>query len=402
MADRKRSHFVWEQAGIAGGTLGATVLAALFFAPAAPFCFSLGLSALIWHGQRRDRARLFQTARRVGEVETMAHRTQRETSILRESLDTLSTRTTGQPLTKPVLAVDKEPSKEGAVRYEALIKNIASTTSARTLSTKPATGATLSDTVVRELLTLAIENDRVELFAQPVVRLPSRRAAYYELFARLRAGTGLHVGAERYLDLAQKENLLPSLDNVLLLHTLNILREQDAMGTHPCEGYFLNLSATTLADAKFINDLLAFVEHHPALAQRLIFEFAAPQIKMIPPRAHKLFSGLSRLGCRFSLDHVTANNYMPEFLGLLPLSFIKMDAQSVIREITRPTGVTRIRTMKKQILKADVALVMDRIEDHQNLLAILDFDIGFGQGNLFATAQPLSHLKIGRQARNTA
>ncbi|MBN8521016.1 MAG: EAL domain-containing protein [Alphaproteobacteria bacterium] len=404
MAGKSAKH-LYEQIGIGTLTLGLTFLSAAYLPILAPFCFSIGIAGIIWHDMRRGTVRLEKAVSKITSLETTAQKLQRENSILREDLETLSLRTSPKTPAKRTPAEEERISEEAA-KFEKIIQNIKIDPAPAGLSAKPIRqnnmAAGLSDTVIRELLVHAIENDRIELFAQPILRLPQRKPAFYELFTRLRAGAGNMVSADRYLMMAQKENLLPALDNVLLLHTLKILREQESQGTHTAHGFFLNVSSATLSDTKFVSDLLAFIERHPTLAPRLVFEFSALQVPDLGARPQKVIAGLAKLGCRFSLDHLTADRFSPSVLNLAPFAFMKMDVQSVLREIVKPVGLSRIRNLKDQLEHHAVSLIFDRIEREDDVLEVLDFDVNYGQGHLFAEAQPYLSLIDPKTQRKSA
>lgn len=405
MALDKNRHTL-EQIGILTGALGATIVCAVYVPVLAPFCFAAGTAGVVWHEMRRGHHYIAHNARKLNALETTTQRLQREASILREDLESLSMGIAPAPKQDPAPRPASGTVKPEPAAFERPVPQTAlepSSSLPRPARVKDGGSLVLSDTVVRELLMHAIENDRVELFAQPILKLPQRKAAYYELFARLRAGSGFHVPADRYMPLAEKEDLIPALDTVMLLHTLRLLREQqdnEDMLAH--QGFFLNVSPQTLSDMKFVSDLLAFVERHPALARRLVFEFSAQHMPALDRRTQKVLVGLSKLGCRFSLDHVNVENYTPSLLTLAPLSFLKMDTQSVMRGISKSARHARLRQIRQELAAARVTLLYDRIEKEEQVIEILDCDADYGQGNLFAPAQPLVNLMNPLPTRKTA
>lgn len=380
MAVRNSSLF-YTQCAIAAGTLGATAICAFYLPFAAPFCFTVGICAIIWNEVKGEHQRVSAVRRRVDLLEKSDTRLFRETAMIREDFATFTARNALNR--RPAAAEPPAPPVAEAVQYERIVRNI---------HTAPAAAKTpdLTDTVIQELMRHAIDTDRIDVFAQPIVRLPSRRTAFYELYTRLRAGSGKSVPAQRYLALAHQLKLIPAIDNILLMHTLKTLREQDIAGAHMAEKFFLNLSPEAFSDSKFISDLLAFVERHPTLARRLVFEFSADALARIDARTQKILKGLSKLSCRFSVDHVTIDNFSPSSMGLLTLDYIKMDAPTLMKEISRPVGFSRMRNLKDQINREGIALIIGRIEQEDQVVETLDFDIAFGQGHLFGAPEPMS------------
>ena len=239
-----------------------------------------------------------------------------------------------------------------------------------------------SDTVVMELNRHAVQNDHIDVFVQPVVSLPQRKARFQELYARLRAAAGSYIPAARYMDLAHKESMVPAIDNLLLLRALQILRDQrdddDALPS------IINISSATLHDTSFMNDLVTFLAQYRTLAPRIVFELPLGDIDNAPKSVTEILSGLSQLGCRFSVDQVRRRRIDINRLRSMGIRFIKLDAAWLIREAQQDGGNARITKLKAQLDRAGIDLIVERVENANQLREVLDFGIDYGQGFLFA------------------
>jgi cyclic-di-GMP phosphodiesterase TipF (flagellum assembly factor) len=241
--------------------------------------------------------------------------------------------------------------------------------------------AKISDAKVREFLQQAVRHDAVDVFMQPVVSLPQRKARLIEVYARIRAGHAGHLPAARYMGIAQAEGLVASIDNLLLLRCLQLLRDsRDAAEGVPC---ILNVTAATLHDSGFMNDLVAFLAQHKALAARLVFELPQGELQDIDGSLTPVLAGLAQLGCRFSMDRVTNRRFSINRLRAQHVRYLKLDAEWLIREGSVPGGIGRISHMKRQLDGAGIDLIVEKIEDEEALRELLDFNIDFGQGFLF-------------------
>ncbi|HPQ51551.1 MAG TPA: EAL domain-containing protein [Alphaproteobacteria bacterium] len=166
-----------------------------------------------------------------------------------------------------------------------------------------------SKTVLSELIHHAVQNDKIEIFAQPIVRLPSRRINYLELFARIRARAGIYLPADTYRTLAAEESTIENVDHLLLLHTIDTIRSDARRGTQI--GYFINICAQSLKNQRFMTDLLEFIRSKRALAENLVFELQYTEYMSLPPQLVRIIDGLNKLGCKFSIDNLTTLDIMP-------------------------------------------------------------------------------------------
>lgn len=249
------------------------------------------------------------------------------------------------------------------------------------------------DQDIADLLRHAVRNDGIDVFTQPVVSLPQRKAKFHEAFARIRAGGGISMPASRFLDRAREERMIPAIDNLLLLRCLHELRGQAREGDIAAP-YILNVTADTLNDRGFMNDLVAFLSENKNLASGLIFELPQADIESMSGAAAQVLDGLSKLGCRISMDRVRKKQINVALLKSRRVRFVKMDAAWLLREGRDRAGFSRIVQLKKQLDAAGIDLIVEKIENEAMLRELLDYSIDYGQGYLFGKPD-IVHIQSG-------
>jgi cyclic-di-GMP phosphodiesterase TipF (flagellum assembly factor) len=237
-----------------------------------------------------------------------------------------------------------------------------------------------SEAITRELIRQAIDTNAVDLYLQPIVRLPQRKAAMVEAFARLRLNPSLTLQAVDYMAQARKEMAVPAIDNLLLHRCFSFLRaRQDGGGA----SFMMNISGAALGDSGFMNDLVAWIARNRSLAPRLVLEMTQHDLITLNNHLVPVLDGLSMLGCRFSMDNVRQRQIDVGFLKSRHIRFLKMDAQWLLKEGQAPGGYSRIIRLKRQLDAAGIDLIVEKIEREQTLKEILDYGIDYGQGYLF-------------------
>ena len=242
----------------------------------------------------------------------------------------------------------------------------------------------LDDAVVLELIRYAVRHDAIDLFLQPIVSLPQRKIRMFEVFGRIRTASGTWVPAGRFLELARQEMMLPALDNLMLLRCLQSLRaranKEDGEHNVP---YILNIASTTLHDKGFMGDLVTFLSEHRTMASRLVFELSQRDLQAMDQAMISVMDGLSRLGCRFSMDGVRQRRLDINILKSRHIRFIKMDAAWMVKESAMKGGFSRLRRFKKQLDAQGIDLIVEKIENETILRELLDHSVDYGQGWLF-------------------
>lgn len=253
-----------------------------------------------------------------------------------------------------------------------------------------------SDAMILNLLEQAVQDDRVDVFIQPVVSLPQRKHRMYEMFGRIRAMNGTYLPAEHYMALARKEQMMSAIENLLLLRCLQILRDRrEESDSTP---YILNVSPETLNDTGFMGDLVTFLSQHNGTARRLVFELPQAQLEHLDHSLIPVLDGLSQLGVRFSMDRVTSGTIDINLLKSRHVRFIKMDAGWLAREARADGGSARVARLKTQLDAAGIDLIVEKIENEPTLKELLDFDIDYGQGWLFGKPDLYTTWRSGRKA----
>lgn len=228
---------------------------------------------------------------------------------------------------------------------------------------------------VLDIVRAALRSDRIDLVLQPIVSLPQRRRRFYECFSRLRTEDGAMILPEQYIALAERAGLITSIDNMLLFRCIQLVRKihhrnQDI-------DFFCNLSPHTLVDEGFFNDFVAFLEGNKELAPHLVFEFAQGDFARWSEVGARLLDRLSALGCRFSLDQVTDLKFDPAKLAARHVRFVKIEHGILLNHMQDSVGILRA------LRRHQIDLIVEKVEDEDRLLEILDYDIDFGQGFLF-------------------
>lgn len=245
--------------------------------------------------------------------------------------------------------------------------------------------ASLSSAHIAQLVKAAIDQDRIDLFTQPIVTLPQRKTRFVEAYARIRIRAGVHMSAERYIDVAREQNLLPAIDNLLLLESLKALRA--AADGDSGVAYFCNITSLTLHDPKFMTDLVEFIAQNRTLAQRLVFELTQHDLVTMRADVVPVLAGLARLGCRFSLDQVRELSINASELAARYVRFVKIDAAVLNEHLRKAGGADRIQQLKAALDFEGIDMIAERVENEKQVVELLDVGIDYGQGYLFGHPQ---------------
>lgn len=237
---------------------------------------------------------------------------------------------------------------------------------------------TLDDAQVLDIVREALNEEKVDLFLQPIVSLPQRRRRYFECFSRIRGANDTWIMPEQYLDVAKRAGLMGAIDNMLLFRCIQLTRR--ARKGKLELGFFCNISGNSLADEGFFHDFLEFLGEYPELAQGLFFEFSQGDLTAGVDHRDAL-RRLANLGYRLSLDQVKNLDFDLKDLASLGFKFLKVDAAHLLQEVR--SGAVDMGELRLSLDRSGIDLVIEKVETEDQLLDVLDCRPDYGQGFLF-------------------
>ncbi len=199
----------------------------------------------------------------------------------------------------------------------------------------PATGPLKGKSAdeITAILKSAIDNNRIDLYLQPVVTLPQRKVRYYEAMTRLRTEDGTLILPSDFLAHAEKSGLIPRIDNVQLFRCVQVLRRLLLKNREI--GLFCNVSVQTLNDPDVYRQFFDFLEANRALSSVADAGIHPSALREMGPLEQESLASLIALGFRFSMDHVTDLRIGPRDLSDLGIRFVKIPAALLLEQDRR-------------------------------------------------------------------
>ncbi len=251
----------------------------------------------------------------------------------------------------------------------------------------PATAPARSQQGLLAAVKNAVEENRLDIYLQPMVTLPQRKVRYYEAVTRLRDDKDQVIAADDFIGVAEAGGLIGRIDHMVMLRCIQVLRR--LMVRNKDVGVFCNVSAATLGHAANFAQCLDFLEANRALAPSFVLEFKQATFRNLGPVETEHLAALSQRGYRFSIDHVSDLRIEPRELADRGVRFIKVPAALLLDP--RQTSASDIHPSDLSDLlgRFGIDLIAERIEGERAVVDLLDYDVRFGQGFLFAPPRPL-------------
>ena len=233
----------------------------------------------------------------------------------------------------------------------------------------------------------AVDESRLDIYLQPMVTLPQRKVRFYEAVTRLRDDKDQILAADDFIAIAEAGGLIGKIDHMVMLRCVQVLRR--LMVRNKDVGVFCNVSAATLGNPANFAQCLDFLEANRALAPSFVLEFKQAAFRHLGPTEIENLAALSQRGYRFSIDHVTDLRIEPRDLADRGVRFIKVPAALLLDPKQSSTSDIHPSDLSDLLGRFGIDLIAEKIEGERAVVDLLDFDVRFGQGFLFAPPRPL-------------
>jgi len=251
----------------------------------------------------------------------------------------------------------------------------------------------------------AFEAGRFRLYRQAIVPLHGACDGQrcYEILVRMEDESGALVPPTAFMPVAERYNLLTSIDRWVISSLLEHLHRAWQAGEVPanlaaCGYYAVNLSGASVNDKSFPDFLSNLLTRYALPAGLLCFEITETTAISNLSKAAELMHEFKALGCRFSLDDFGTGMSSFAYLKYLPVDTLKIAGTFVKDVATDPMDQAIVEAINRISHILGMHTVAESVEDAATLEAVSRLGIDFAQG--YHIAEPEALLSV--QSRESA
>ena len=181
---------------------------------------------------------------------------------------------------------------------------------------------------VEQELRLALDEGRIEVHFQPVVRISDGAVTGAEALARIRGSGGELLMPDQFIDIAEDSGLIAQLGGRVVAIALERLSSWGKRGGENLS-VAVNVSARQLADSTFPELVRAAIEANDVSPEQVALEFTESALIAANPVTEKVLGDLTSLGVRIGLDDFGTGFSSLAYLKRFPIDFVKIDRSFV-------------------------------------------------------------------------
>ncbi len=219
-----------------------------------------------------------------------------------------------------------------------------------------------------------------KLAFQPVFSAKTGQVVMHEALLRMADTTGSLITAGHLVPIAERLGLIRLIDRAVLQLAVQTLQTyQDARLS-------INISATTVNDPRWNNQLLDIIGATPGLANRLVIEITETAALGSVSTSHDFVVALRNLGCGVALDDFGAGYTSYRNLKELPISLIKLDGSFCCNLAEGGENATLVQSMVQLAHAFGHKVVAEWVDTASDAEILAGFGVDYLQGNMLGEA----------------
>jgi EAL domain-containing protein (putative c-di-GMP-specific phosphodiesterase class I) len=226
----------------------------------------------------------------------------------------------------------------------------------------------------------ALNNRRLAIAFQPIVRADSEQPALYECLLRLIKPDNEVVSAGHFIPVAEQLGLVRLIDHRVLELAVETLSEgKDARLS-------LNISGMTATDPRWLSNLTSFLSAHRETASRLTVEITETVALHDLEESSRFITKLRDLGCRVAIDDFGAGYTSFRNLKTLAVDMVKLDGAFCDQLHDNKDNQFFVRTLIALAKNFGVETVAEWVQDKRDADLLKDMGVDYLQGFLYGAA----------------
>ena len=243
-----------------------------------------------------------------------------------------------------------------------------------------------------KILNDALDEDRVVLFSQPVVRLQDHKTMHHEILARIRDEEDRYIPPANFLEIAESLGIVKEIDLRVVQKLLTFMHDNHQIGKRV--RYFVNISRVSMSDPDWTRRFFALLRESGVNPSQLVVEITETAAMAEIDVTLTFIRQLKELGCRVALDDFGAGFSSFYYLKRFDVDYLKIDG-SFIRDLVSDEG-SRIfvRALNELAHGLEKQVIAEGAETPEVLKLLSEMGTQFAQGNQFQRAVPLESQPV--------
>ena len=239
----------------------------------------------------------------------------------------------------------------------------------------------------------ALQNDKFELFAQPIVSLADLNNHYsYEVLLRIfDHKKNDFVSSQELITAAEALEVTTRIDQWVCEKVFKDISQKVGSGAK-IPSISINLSGHSIVSISFERFLLALTEKYHVPTNCICFEITESVAVKSITRAQKFIHNMKAVGYKFSLDDFGVGYCSFNYLNKLEVDHVKIDGSFVSAMLDDATQFATVQAITNVARTMNIRTIAEFVEKPEIIKALKVIGVDYGQGYIFGKPSPLEDI----------
>ncbi|NRA59337.1 MAG: EAL domain-containing protein [Psychrobium sp.] len=239
----------------------------------------------------------------------------------------------------------------------------------------------------------ALENNRLVLYAQPIVPLQSDRKSSYEILVRMLVSDGGIIPPGLFLPAGERFNLSHRIDKWVIDATIDWMNKNTNEIGH-IDHISINLSGISLGNEALLSHIISVIESSSIEPGKLAFEITETAAIANLTHANHFISTLREYGCKFALDDFGSGLSSFAYLKHLKVDMLKIDGMFVKDMLNDPIDEAMVRSINDVGHVIGMETIAEFVEDDAICQRLKEIGVDYGQGYGLGKPVPIDQILV--------
>jgi diguanylate cyclase (GGDEF)-like protein/PAS domain S-box-containing protein len=244
-------------------------------------------------------------------------------------------------------------------------------------------------------ISLALEEDRFQLYQQPIVGVSTKDRKHLEILLRMIDEDGNVIPPSAFMPAAERYGLMRDIDRWVIAKAFEYMGRDDP--ADPINGtdrvIAINLSGDSVNDSKLLDFILQEKNRNNISLANVCFEITETVAITNLGKATVFINELKNYGCQFALDDFGRGLSSFAYLKNLPVDYLKIDG-SFVRDISNDRIDKAMVESIHQVGKVmNLSTIAEHVEDEKTLSILEKIGVDYVQGYHLGRPEPIEEKK---------
>lgn len=231
-----------------------------------------------------------------------------------------------------------------------------------------------------EKLKIAIDEDKVVPFFQPIVNNKTLMYEKYESLVRIVENDGKVISPFFFLDIAKQTKQYLQLTKIMVNKSFE-------MFAHKALEFSINITIEDISNEEMRVFLLEKIQTNPHVAKRVVFELVESESIKDYNQVVDFISKVKSQGCKIAIDDFGTGYSNFEYLIKLQADYIKIDGSLIKNINTQKESLAVVSTIVNFAKQMNIKTIAEFIEDDKIFEKTKELGIDYSQGYYFQAPQ---------------